>query len=411
MYPIESHHLHALRRGRWAGVGPNVFFLGLTSLLTDISSEMVTSILPLYLVLTLGLTPLQFGFIDGLSQAVAAFARLGSGLLADRWRNHRAVAAAGYGLSALSRLLLLAAGGAWGLLSSAVVLDRIGKGIRTSPRDALISLSSAPERLGLAFGVHRALDTIGALLGPLLAFAILWLLADAYDVVFVASFFFGLVGLATLLCFVRNVAHGGSSAPARRPIRVSAARLFAHGPFRTLVMAGSVLGLMTVADSFFFLMIQRKLSMAPEMFPLLYVATALAYLLLAVPAGRLSDRVGRGRVFLIGHGLLVLGCVNLLWSDHAFVGLLSLALLGGYYALTDGVLMAAASACLPADLRATGLAALATATGVARMAASVLFGAIWGMQGAEFALGVFALGLVVAMLVTARPLARRALMQ
>ena len=156
-----------------------MFFLGLTSLLTDISSEMVTSILPLYLVLTLGLTPLQFGFIDGLSQAVAAFARLGSGLLADRWRNHRAVAAAGYGLSALSRLLLLAAGGAWGLLSSAIVLDRIGKGIRTSPRDALISLSSAPERLGLAFGVHRALDTIGALLGPLLAFAILWLLADA----------------------------------------------------------------------------------------------------------------------------------------------------------------------------------------------------------------------------------------
>ena len=150
MYPIEQKHLQELRRGRLAGVGPNVYFLGLTSLLTDISSEMVTSILPLYLVLALGLTPLRFGLVDGLSQAVAAFARLGSGLLADRWRSNRGVAAAGYGLSALSRLLLLAAGNAWGLLSAAIVLDRVGKGIRTSPRDALISLSSSPERLGLA---------------------------------------------------------------------------------------------------------------------------------------------------------------------------------------------------------------------------------------------------------------------
>lgn len=408
MYPIEPKHLQELNRARWVGVGPNVYFLGLTSLLTDISSEMVTSILPLYLVLTLGLTPLQFGFVDGLTHAVVSLARLGSGLLADQWRNNRGVAAAGYGLSALSRVLLLAAGNAWGLLSSAIVLDRFGKGIRTSPRDALISLSSAPERLGLAFGVHRALDTIGALLGPLVAFAILSLLPGTYDLVFVTSFFFGLVGLATLLCFVRNVSIDDSSAPTRRPARASAARLFAQKPFRALVIAGSVLGLVTVADSFFFLMIQRRLSMAPASFPLLYVATALAYLLLAIPAGRLSDRIGRGRVFLIGHALLVLGCVNLLWSGNGVVGLLSLALLGAYYACTDGVLMAAASAFLPADLRATGLATLATAIGLARMAASLMFGAIWDVRSAEFALGVFALGLAVAMLVTAKPLARLA---
>jgi len=406
MYPIEPKHLHELRRGRWAGVGPNVFFLGLTSLLTDISSEMVTSILPLYLVLALGLTPLQFGLVDGLSQAVAAFARLGSGLLADRWHNNRGVAAAGYGLSALSRLLLLAAGNAWGLLSTAIVLDRVGKGIRTSPRDALISLSSSPQSLGLAFGVHRALDTMGALLGPLLAFVILSLLADAYDLVFVTSFFFGLVGLATLLCFVRNVSSQTAADPARRPTLASAGRLFALKPFRALVIAGALLGLVTVADSFFFLMIQRKMSMAPAMFPLLYVATALAYLLLAIPAGRLSDRIGRGRVFLLGHALLVVACMTLLWSGDGAFGVLALALLGAYYACTDGVLMAAASSFLPAELRATGLAILATAIGVARMAASVMFGALWEVRSAEFALGVFAFGLVAAMLVAARPLTR-----
>ena len=360
-----------------------MFFLGLTSLLTDISSEMVTSILPLYLVLVLGLTPLQFGLVDGLSQAVVAFARLGSGLLADRWRNNRGVAAAGYGLSALSRLLLLAAGSTWSLLASAIVLDRLGKGIRTSPRDALISLSSLPERLGLAFGVHRALDTIGALLGPLLAFAILSLLSNAYDLVFVTSFFFGLMGLATLLCFVRNVSSEGAAKPMQRPTIAGAGRLFAQQPFRALVIAGSVLGSVTVADSFFFLLIQRKMSMAPESFPLLYVATALAYLLLAIPAGRLGDRIGRGRVFLIGHALLVLACANLFWQDHGVFAILSLALLGAYYACTDGVLMAAASAFLPADLRATGLAILATAIGVARLAASEMFGAIWEAQSAD----------------------------
>jgi MFS family permease len=383
-----------------------VFFLGLTSLLTDISSEMVTSILPLYLVLTLGLSPLQFGLVDGLSQAVAAFARLGSGLIADRWRSHRGVAAAGYGLSALSRLLLLAAGNSWGLLSGAIALDRIGKGIRTSPRDALISLSSSPASLGLAFGVHRALDTLGALLGPLLAFAILWLLVDAYDLVFVTSFFFGLVGLATLLCFVRNVPNPDAAGPARRPTLAAAGRLLALPPFRNLVLAGMLLGVVTVADSFFFLLIQRKMAMAPASFPLLYVATALAYLLLAIPAGRLSDRIGRGRVFLIGHALLVLGCIALLGSDQGAFGILALALLGAYYACTDGVLMAAASSLLPAGLRTTGLAVLATAIGVARLLASVLFGAVWEARSAEFALGVFALGLAAATLLAAKPLSR-----
>ena len=146
MYPIDAKTLRQLPAGRWQGVGRNVCFLGLTSLLTDLSSEMVTSILPIYLMAAVGLTPLQFGFVDGLSHAAAALAKVSTAWLADRWQRHRALAAAGYGLSAGCKLLLLAAGTSWGLIAAAVALDRVGKGIRTSPRDALITLSSAPQQ-------------------------------------------------------------------------------------------------------------------------------------------------------------------------------------------------------------------------------------------------------------------------
>ena len=405
MYPHESKHLQGLRTGRWSGVGPNVFFLGLTSFLTDISSEMVVSILPIYMVIALRLTPLQYGFIDGLYQGAAALARLAGGLMADRWQRNREVAAAGYGLSAFCKLGLLAAGSSWGLLASAVAVDRIGKGIRTAPRDALISLSSAPQRLGLAFGVHRAFDTAGALLGPLLAFAILAALPNAYDVVFVTSFFVAIIGLAALLLFVRNVPTTQAGSAQDRPVLADAIGLLRQPAFRGVVLCSAALGLVTVADSFFFLALQRRTSMPMSYFPLLYVATAATYLLLAIPAGRLGDRIGRGRVFLLGHAFLLGACVwvGLLASDSGLVeGLLALALLGAYYACTDGVLMAAASSLLPDRLRASGLAMLTTATGLARLTASIVFGAVWNAWSIEVAFGVYAVGLCVVLLLTAR---------
>lgn len=402
MYPLDPKHLDGLRAGRWSGVGPNVFGLGLTSMLTDISAEMVTSILPIYMVFALRLSPLQLGLVDGVYQGAAAVARLASGLLADRWQRHREVAAAGYGLSAICKLGLLAAGNAWGALSGVIALDRIGKGFRTVPRDALISLSSAPQRLGLAFGVHRAFDTAGALLGPLVAFAILTQLPQAYDVVFVTSFFVAVVGIAVLMLFVRNVRRAHGEAAHERATLAGAFGLLRERRFRAVVVAGSVLGLVTVADSFFYLMLQRKTSMDVSLFPLLYVATAVTYLLLAIPAGRLGDRIGRGRVFLLGQVLLVAACLSLFASGASvFIGLASLALLGAYYACTDGVLMAAASSLLPAHRLASGLAILTTATGLARLLASVLFGAAWQGGGIEFALALFAGGLALAALVTA----------
>lgn len=403
MYPIESKALEGLRERRWSGVGPNVVFLGLTSLLTDISSEMVASILPIYMIFALRLTPLQFGLVDGLYQGAAAIARLAGGLLADRWQRNREVAAAGYGLSAACKLGLLAAGNAWGLLSATIALDRIGKGIRTAPRDALISLSSSAERRGLAFGIHRAFDTAGALAGPLAAFAILASLPAGYDVVFVTSFFIAIVGLAALLLFVHNVRPVSPPGATNRPTFAEAAGLLKNGQFRQIVVCGAAVSVVTVADSFFYLVLQRRTGVAMSYFPLLYVATAVTYLLLAIPAGRLGDRIGKGRVYLLGHGSLLCACLLLLaGGDSLLAGLLALALLGGYYACTDGVLMAAASHLLPERLRASGLALVTTSTGLARLVASVLFGAIWNAWSIESAFGLFALALAAVLVVTWR---------
>jgi nitrate/nitrite transporter NarK len=147
-----------------------VWALGITSLLTDVSSEMVSSILPVYLVLYLGMSPLAFGVVDGLYQGAAALVRIAGGILADRWRRHKELAALGYGLSAACRRLIFVAGNAWTAIAGIIAIDRIGKGIRTAPRDALISQRTPSHSLATAFGVHRSLDAAGAMLGPVLTF-------------------------------------------------------------------------------------------------------------------------------------------------------------------------------------------------------------------------------------------------
>ena len=402
MYTFDPKSVKGLRLSQLPGIGPNVLLLGLTSLLTDISSEMVASILPMYLMYAVGLTPQQFGFVDGLSHGLASMARLSSGWAADRWQRMREVAAVGYAVSAASRLALLFSAGAWGGVSGAVVMDRLGKGIRTAPRDALISASSSLQRRGTAFGIHRAMDTAGAMLGPLLAFTILALMPQAYDVVFVVSFFVAIVGLAVLLCFVRNAA-----APASGGDRVlrwrDLTRLMGSRRLGSIALVGAGLGLLTVSDAFFLLYLQSKLSMSAAAFPLLYLASAFTYLVLAIPAGRLADRYGRNLLFLCGHALLVIAIAFLLLGGSGLASaLIPLFLLGAYYACTDGVLMAIASAVLPDHLRATGMSIVATAHGLARFVSSLLLGMAWGQWGPAPSLALFAIGLTVMLLVVAR---------
>ncbi|MEV0586796.1 MFS transporter [Nonomuraea sp. NPDC050310] len=365
----------------------NVVALGAVSLVTDISSEMVTAVLPYYLVLVVGLSPLAFGLVDGLYFGVTALVRLASGYAADRWQRRKLVAGLGYGLSALSRLGLLAAGASVPALGAAVAVDRAGKGLRTAPRDALISLSAEPGQQGQAFGVHRAMDTVGAFLGPLAAFGLL-ALGGAYDLVFVASFALGALGVVLLVLYVRD------AVPARVPVPVPAGpvatlatvtpppaprpslRLPTDRRFRRILLLACLFGLVTLSDSFIYLLLQDRVE--PAFFPLLPLGTALAYLLLAVPVGRLADRFGRMRVFLAGHGLLALLYVLLAVNASP---LAVLVLLGLFYAATDGVLMAAVGPLLPDATRASGLAWVQTGQAVARMLSSILFGLAWTVLG------------------------------
>ncbi|KPC59932.1 MFS transporter, partial [Streptomyces chattanoogensis] len=190
------------RPGRRPAVPGTVLALGAVSLITDISSEMITAVLPLYVVAALGLSPLGFGLLDGINNGVGALVRLAGGHLADRGgQRHKVVAGLGYGLSALCKPLMLLAHGL-PMISAVLAVDRTGKGLRTAPRDAMISLSTRPEHRGRAFGVHRAMDTTGALLGPLVAFAVLRAAVDGYDAVFAVSGCFAALGVLVLVLFV-----------------------------------------------------------------------------------------------------------------------------------------------------------------------------------------------------------------
>ena len=403
MYQVEAWS--ALRRARggaggglgWRHVRGNVWALGFTSLFTDVSSEMVGTVLPVYLVLYLGLTPLQFGIVDGLYHGVTALLRLASGAAVDRTGRSKEIAVAGYGASALSRLALLAAGASWPLIAGVVAFDRAAKGARAVPRDVLISLSSRPDGLATAFGVHRALDGAGAMLGPLVALGILAALPNAFDVVFVASFSVAVVGLGVLALFVTNAERPRVPAPAPAPASVAPPA----GLLR-LTAAATLLGAATVSDGFLYLLLQREAGFSPGLFPLLYVGTSGCYLLLAVPAGGLADRIGRQRAFLAGYGLLAAAYAATMQPGIGLPGVAGcLFLLGAYYALTDGVLMALASGRLPPERRGSGLALLTTAASLARLLASVLFGALWMRFGAAPALSAFLIALVAGLATSA----------
>ncbi|WP_250291595.1 MFS transporter [Frankia sp. CiP1_Cm_nod1] len=390
-----------------------VLVLGTVSLLTDVSAEMVTAVLPLYLVAELGLSPLGFGLLDGIYNGFSTLVRLVGGHLADRGGRHKAVAAVGYGLSALCKPALLLA---HGVASIGVVLaaDRTGKGLRTAPRDAMISLASSAEAQGRSFGIHRAMDTAGALLGPIIAFFVMRAAVDGFDALFMVSFCIAMTGLAVLLLFAPGRGHAtaqdATAQDAREEAAVSARAAFGllrRPDLRWLALCALLLGLATVSDSFLYLMLQRDLAMPREWFPLLPVATAGTFLLLAVPFGQAADRFGRWRVFLAGHvGLLVAYGLLLVPVGDAALLAVVLVLHGAFYAATDGVLMAAAAVSVPARLRSSGLALVQTAQGSARFACSLLFGAAWSAWGdrAALASATVALATCVTLGAVARPL-------
>jgi MFS family permease len=374
-----------------------VVMLGMVSLLTDVSSEMVNAILPIYLTAQVGLGLVAYGFVDGVYQGVSALVRVAGGYLGDRATRPKWVAVVGYGASAVSRLLMLPAHGL-ASITGVITVDRLGKGLRTAPRDAMIAETTEPAALGRAFGVHRALDTVGAALGPLAAFALLLWIPNGYSSIFMVSFAFGVIGLAVLVLVVPNVRTRATDPAGRRRILRAAVAPALRRP----LIAFGMLSLLTVGDGFLYLSLQQRDQLAVETFPLLYVGSNISFLLLAIPLGRLADRIGRGKVFIGGHVALVAAylCAGGPLSGPAMT-VATLALLGAFYASTDGVLSALVSRIAPAVGRGSALASAQTVVVLARFAASLAFGAVWSITGPQTGLMLAAIALVAALPVAA----------
>lgn len=375
-----------------------VLALGVVSMLTDISSESVTAILPLYITGVIGLSTIAYGFIEGIYQGISAMVRIAGGWAADRGDQPKWIAFFGYAVSAVARVGLLFAT-SFAAIATVLAIDRLGKGVRTAPRDALVAAVSEPENLGRSFGVHRMLDTIGAALGPLVAFVILLLIPDGYSVVFVVSLAFAVLGVAVL----------GIIVPNRRPRAESATatgaearerfqwRQLKDSRLRRLLVVSALLGILTIGDGFIYLVLQSRSDFAAEWFPLLYVGTNAVYLALSVPLGRLADRLGRSRVFIAGYlALLVAYLSAAIPIAGVGVTVLCLVMLGVFYAATDGVLSALATQFTPPGSTASGIAAAQTVVAVSRLVASTGFGFLWFFAGSGAAMFMVAGALALA---------------
>lgn len=395
--------LTALVRSRGSAgrrnISATVWGLGVTSLLTDASSEMIISVLPAYLVLSAGLAPLALGMATGLHAAGPIFAIWIGGVIADRSGRRKLTAAAGYGVSAVCRL------GWWALMPTPIlsmvglfiVGDRLGKGVRTAPRDALISLSVRPEQLATAFGVHRSLDAAGAAGGPLIAWLVLWYLPRRYDVVFFVSLVLAVLGLAALFLFVEDRPAGVVARPQPALVVGDALSALTDPSFRRVMLLALAFSFFTIGDPFLYLLVTQHSHSRPQWIPLLYSGTALSFLLFAVPLGSLADGFGRRRIFVLGHVSLLLAYAivtagRLPWPLTPAACVL---LLGLYYAMSDGVLAGLAGGVLPAGTRATGLAWIATAVALGRLCGALMFGLLWTRFGDALAVRLFAVVLVL----------------
>jgi MFS family permease len=377
----------AIPRGVWV--------LGFVSLLMDCSSEMIHSLLPLYLTVALGASALAVGVIEGVAEATALIVKVFSGALSDRWRNRKAITAAGYGLAALAKPLFALANGA-GLVFTARFIDRIGKGIRGAPRDALVADLTPSEARGAAFGLRQSLDTVGAFVGPLLAMGLMLAWNDDFRAVFWIAVVPALLSFLLVVFGVREPAAERSPRPP--PVTIDRAALRSLGPaFWSVTAAGAALSLARFSEAFLILR-ASDVGLALALAPLVMVAMNVAYAALAYPVGRLADRIGARALLMTGIALLVAADIVLaLASGVAALGL-GIVLWGLHMGFTQGLLSALVAKSAPSALRGTAFGVFNLASGVALLASSVLAGALWQFVGPA---ATFAAGAVLALVAAA----------
>ena len=377
----------AIPRGIWV--------LGFVSMLMDISSEMVHSLLPMFLVGSLGVSVLVVGLIEGLAEATALIVKVFSGTLSDYLGRRKGLAVLGYALGALSKPLFALSSGA-GLVITARLLDRVGKGIRGAPRDALVADIAPPEVRGAAFGLRQSLDTVGAFTGPLLAVGLMLLWANDFRAVFWVAVIPGVLSVLLLMVGVREPERQADT-PRSNPVnRANMRRLSAA--YWWVVGIGAVFTLARFSEAFLVLR-ALQLGVAMAWVPLVMVAMNVVYAASAYPFGWLSDRISHTRLLVAGLLVLVLADAVLATSTDWVSLLLGVALWGVHMGMTQGLLATMVADTAPADLRGTAFGLFNLVSGVAMLVASVVAGWLWETQGASFTFvggGVFA---VLALLV------------
>ena len=387
---------------RWREIPGGVWALGFVSLFMDASSEMIHALLPLYLVSVLGASTLEVGVIEGIAEATAAVTKVFSGVLSDWWGERKWLAAAGYGLAALSKPLFpLAPNIAW--VVAARFIDRVGKGIRGSPRDALIADLTPNDLRGTAYGLRQSLDTVGAFIGPGLAIAFMALLADNFRAVFWIAVIPALLSVAVIVFFVREPRAAQKTKEARAPLtRADLAKLDIG--YWIVVAVAAVFTLARFSEAFLLLR-AKSVGMPLTWIPSVMVVMSVVYALSAWPAGALSDRIGRYGLLLSGFGLLIVADLVLAFSGGVVAVMLGVALWGLHMGLTQGLLQALVADTAPERLRGTAFGVFNLVSGLAMLAASIIAGGLWDMIGPD---GTFIAGAVfTAIALTALPFAHR----
>ena len=370
-----------------------IWVLGFVSLLMDISSEMIHALLPLFMVGTLGMSVALVGLLEGLAEATALILKVFSGVISDWFGKRKPLAVLGYGLGAATKPLFALATGP-GMIFTARLLDRVGKGIRGAPRDALVADIAPPEQRGAAFGLRQSLDTVGAFVGPLLAVALMLLWANDFRAVFAVAVVPALLAVLLLMVGVREPARPAGAARSNPISRANLKRL--PRAYWWVVGVGAVFTLARFSEAFLVLRAEQ-LGMALALVPLVMVAMNVVYSLTAYPLGKLSDRVSHHGLLLAGLSVLVLADVVLAVSTHWVGLLLGVALWGVHMGMTQGLLAAMVAAQAPADLRGTAFGFFNLVSGVALLAASVLAGLLWQYLGPAWTFGAGAAFSVLAM--------------
>ena len=373
----------------------DIWALGFVSLLMDVSSELIHSLLPVFLFTALGVSALTIGVIEGVAEATALIVKVFSGALSDYWGRRKPLAILGYGLGALSKPLFALATGA-GLVIAARLIDRIGKGIRGAPRDALVADIAPPELRGAAFGLRQSLDTVGAFLGPLLAMGLMLLWANDFQAVFWVAVIPGFLAVALLSFGVREPERRANEKRANPIRRKNLSRL--PSAYWWIVGIGATFSLARFSEAFLILRAQQG-GLPLAFTPLVLIGMNLVYALSAYPFGKLSDTTNHAKLLAWGLIVLIVADAVLAWSNCWGWMWTGITLWGLHMGMTQGLLATMVADTAPADLRGTAYGFFNVVSGIAMLLASLIAGLLWDRLGAGFTFAAGALFSLLTLLV------------